>query len=59
MASLPARNANPGAYVGPSGKGSEFPVFTLQEQKKLRLVIYVPEAYYRLSLTSRIKLNSR
>jgi RND family efflux transporter MFP subunit len=39
------RNANPGAYVGPSGKGSEFPLFTLQEQKKLRLVVYVPEAY--------------
>jgi RND family efflux transporter MFP subunit len=42
---ITARNANPGAYVGPSGKGSEFPLFTLQEQKKLRLVIYVPEAY--------------
>jgi RND family efflux transporter MFP subunit len=39
------RNANAGAYVGPSGKGSEFPLFTLQEQKKLRLVIFVPEAY--------------
>ena len=39
------RSINPGAYVGPSGKGSEFPLFTLQEQKKLRLVIYVPEAY--------------
>ncbi|OQP61750.1 efflux transporter periplasmic adaptor subunit [Niastella vici] len=42
---ITSRNANPGAYVGPSGKGSEFPLFTLQEQKKLRLVIYVPEAY--------------
>lgn len=42
---ITARNVNPGAYVGPSGKGSEFPLFTLQEQKKLRLVIYVPEAY--------------
>ena len=42
---ITTRNANPGAYVGPSGKGSEFPLFTLQEQKKLRLVIYVPEAY--------------
>jgi RND family efflux transporter MFP subunit len=36
---------NPGAYVGPSGKGSEMPLFTLQEQKRLRLVISVPEAY--------------
>ncbi len=42
---ISARNVNPGAYVGPSGKGSEFPLFTLQEQKHLRLVISVPEAY--------------
>nr|WP_214460425.1 efflux RND transporter periplasmic adaptor subunit [Flavihumibacter fluvii] len=42
---ITARNVNPGAYVGPSGKGSELPLFTLKEQKKLRLVISVPEAY--------------
>jgi membrane fusion protein, multidrug efflux system len=42
---ISARNVNPGAYVGPSGKGSELPIFTLQEQKHLRLVISVPEAY--------------
>lgn len=42
---ITARNAHPGAYVGPSGKGSEFPIITLQEQKKLRLVLAVPEAY--------------
>ena len=42
---ISARNVNTGAYVGPSGKGSEFPLFTLQEQKKLRLVVSVPEAY--------------
>lgn len=42
---ISARNANPGAYVGPSGKGSEFPMFTLQEQRRLRLVVAVPEAY--------------
>lgn len=42
---ITARNVNPGAYVGPSGKGSEMPLFTLQEQKKLRLVISVPETY--------------
>ena len=41
---ISARNVNPGAYVGPSGKGSEFPLFTLQEQKHLRLVVSVPEA---------------
>ena len=39
------RNVNLGAYVGPSGKGSDLPIFVLQEQKKLRLVISVPEAY--------------
>src|SRR5579859_5409859 len=37
------RNVNPGAYVGPSGKGSELPLFTLQEQGHLRLVVSVPE----------------
>jgi RND family efflux transporter MFP subunit len=42
---ISARNVNTGAYVGPSGKGSEYPLFTLQEQQKLRLVVPVPEAY--------------
>ena len=42
---ITARSVNLGAYVGPSGKGSEFPVFTLQQQKKLRLVISLSEAY--------------
>jgi RND family efflux transporter MFP subunit len=42
---ITARNVNPGAYVGPSGKGSEQPLFNLQEQKHLRLVLSVPEAY--------------
>lgn len=42
---ITARNVHPGAYVGPSGKGSELPLFTLQQQKKLRLVISVPEIY--------------
>ncbi|BAV07819.1 RND family efflux transporter, MFP subunit [Filimonas lacunae] len=42
---ISARNVNTGAYVGPSGKGSELPLFTLQEQKHLRLVISVPELY--------------
>jgi len=42
---ISARNVSAGAYVGPAGKGSDLPIFTLQEQKKLRLVISVPEAY--------------
>ena len=42
---ISSRNVNPGAYVGPSGKGSELPLFTLQEQKHMRLVVSVPEAY--------------
>ncbi|MCE6989986.1 efflux RND transporter periplasmic adaptor subunit, partial [Dyadobacter sp. CY323] len=42
---ITARNVSTGAYVGPTGKGSEFPLFTLVEQRKLRLVVSVPEAY--------------
>lgn len=37
-----ARNVSAGAYVGTAGAGSVMPIFTLQEQKKLRLVINVP-----------------
>ena len=37
------RNASMGAYVGPCGKGSDLPLFVVQQQKKLRLVISVPE----------------
>lgn len=42
---ISARNVNLGAYVGPSGKGSEMPLFVLQQQRKLRLVVSVPEIY--------------
>ncbi|TDQ07096.1 efflux RND transporter periplasmic adaptor subunit [Pedobacter metabolipauper] len=42
---ISSRNVNLGAFVGPSGKGSEFPLFTLQEQKHLRLAISIPEIY--------------
>jgi membrane fusion protein (multidrug efflux system) len=42
---ITARNINVGAYVGPSGRGSEFPALTLQEQDRLRLVVSIPEAY--------------
>ncbi|MGC4057248.1 MAG: efflux RND transporter periplasmic adaptor subunit [Chitinophagaceae bacterium] len=42
---ITARNVSAGAYAGPSGKGSEMPLFTLQQQDKLRLVVSVPAAY--------------
>jgi RND family efflux transporter MFP subunit len=42
---ISARNVNLGAYVGPSDKGSELPVFTLQEVKHLRLIVSIPESY--------------
>ena len=42
---ISARNVNPGTFVGSSGKGSELPLFTLQQQDKLRLSVYVPELY--------------
>jgi RND family efflux transporter MFP subunit len=42
---ISSRNVHIGAIVGPSGKGSEYPLFTLQEQRRLRLVLSVPEAY--------------
>lgn len=40
---ISARNVSAGAYVGPSGKGSDAPLFTLQEQKTLRLIVNIPE----------------
>jgi RND family efflux transporter MFP subunit len=39
------RNVNLGAYVGPAGKGSDLPLFVIQDQKRMRLVISVPELY--------------
>ncbi|UKT62179.1 efflux RND transporter periplasmic adaptor subunit [Pedobacter mucosus] len=42
---ISARNVNLGAYVGPSGKGSDLPLFTLQDQKNLRLAVSIPEVY--------------
>lgn len=42
---ITSRNINTGAYVGPVGKGSELPLLTLQDQKKLRLSVSVPEMY--------------
>ena len=42
---ITVRNVSAGAIVGPSGKGSDLPLFTLQEQKRLRLAVAVPEIY--------------
>jgi len=42
---ISARNVNLGAYVGPSGKGSELPLFTLQDQRNLRLAVSIPEIF--------------
>lgn len=42
---ISARNVNTGAYVGPAGAGSTLPLFTIQDQKKLRLAVSVPELY--------------
>lgn len=39
---ITARNVSAGAFVGPNGKE---PIFTLQEQNRLRLVVAVPEVY--------------
>ncbi|MCW3462244.1 efflux RND transporter periplasmic adaptor subunit [Chitinophaga nivalis] len=39
------RNVHPGTYVGPAGKGSDKPLFRLEEQQKLRLAVAVPEIY--------------
>jgi RND family efflux transporter MFP subunit len=41
---ITARNVNTGAYVGPGGKTTD-PLFTIQDQKRLRLAISVPEAF--------------
>jgi RND family efflux transporter MFP subunit len=40
---ITARNVSAGAIVGPSGKGSDLPLFTLQELHHLRLAVSVPE----------------
>lgn len=41
---ITSRNVNLGAYVGPGGKSTD-PLFVLQDQKRLRLVVSVPESY--------------
>jgi membrane fusion protein (multidrug efflux system) len=39
------RNVNLGTYVGPSGKGSDLTLLTIQQQDKLRLAVSIPELY--------------
>lgn len=39
---ITSRNVNLGAYVGPGGKSTD-PLFTLQDQTRLRLVVSIPE----------------
>jgi len=41
---ISSRNIYPGAYAGPAGKGSSIPLMTLQQQRRLRLAVNVPEA---------------
>ena len=41
---ITTRNVNLGAYVGPGGKNAD-PLFVLQDQNRLRLVVSVPENY--------------
>lgn len=41
---ISARNVNPGAIAGPAGKGSDQPLFVLQDQQKLRLTVLIPES---------------
>jgi len=40
---ISTRNVNTGAIAGPAGKGSDLPLFVLQDQRKLRLAVLIPE----------------
>jgi len=42
---ITSRNVSAGAYVGPSGKGSDLPLFSLNQQNKLRLQAAIPADY--------------
>lgn len=39
------RNVSAGALVGPGSKGNDMPMLVLQYLEKLRLEVYIPEAY--------------
>lgn len=51
-----ARNVSTGAYVGPTGKGSDQPMFSLNQQNKLRLSASIPAAYTGF-LTAKTEIN--
>jgi RND family efflux transporter MFP subunit len=56
---ITSRNVNLGAYVGPGGKSTD-PLFTIQDQGRLRLVVSVPEIYTgALSNKSEVKFTVR
>jgi RND family efflux transporter MFP subunit len=38
------RNIHPGALIGPDARSADKPVLVLQQEKKLRLIVYVPES---------------
>lgn len=42
---ITVRNINLGTYVGPAGGGASQPLFVIEDHKRLRLVISVPENY--------------
>lgn len=55
------RNIDLGSYVGPMGKGSDKPLLVLQDNKKLRVSLSVPEAntgYLNLGDSIHFKVNS-
>ena len=41
---ISTKNVSTGAIAGPAGKGSDLPLFVLQDQRKLRLAVLVPES---------------
>jgi len=41
---ITVRNVNTGAYVGPGGKSAD-PIFVLQDHKRMRLAVSIPENY--------------
>ena len=40
------RNLHPGALVGPSGAGASVSIFQIEQIKRLRLLVSIPERYY-------------
>ncbi|MFH6961979.1 efflux RND transporter periplasmic adaptor subunit [Flavobacterium plurextorum] len=55
------RNVDLGSYVGPMGKGSDKPLLVIQDNKKLRISLSIPEAntpYLKLGDSIHFKINS-